>query len=263
MYEFIPLAEVQKLLTFHPLKTYRLFSRLRQEGKLHEESGWITRDNQILIHMPQFVAELQAAGYSNFIRDEINRFQEISDDNQMKSDEIERNQMKSYTDENMASFREDLKSDDFKRNQTISNDEQVISNEINSNHIKSGDQQTISNDFIHAQKEVVHVKDDMIQMLKTALDRAEKRIEHLEGSNDQLANQNNRLTQLTYLLMAPERRPGADTSEEPQHREAYTTTPGNDERTAEYQPEPPEETPNANDGYEETPPESRDQSHSF
>lgn len=264
MYEFIPLAEIQKLLTFHPLKTYRLFSRMRQEGKLHEESGWITRDNQILIHMPQFVAELQAAGYSNFIRDEIKRFQEISDDNQMKSNEIERNQMKSDTNENTPSFREDLKSFDFKRNQTISNDEQVISNEINSNQMKSDDQQTISNDFIRAQKEVVHVKDEMIQVLKTALDRAEKRIEHLEGNNDQLANQNHRLTQLTYLLMAPERKPDAEASGQPQHREAYTTAPDNDDWHSEHTPEPPEETPEApHAAYEETPPEPSDQSYSL
>jgi hypothetical protein len=263
MYDFIPLAEIQKLLTFHPLKTYRLFSRMRQEGKLHEESGWITRDNQILINMPQFVAELQAAGYSNFIIDDIKRFQEISDDKQMKSDEIERNQMKSATDENMASLREDLKSDDFKRNQTISNDEQVISNEINSNQMKSDDQQTISNDFIKAKGAVIQVKDEMIKMLQQTLDRAEKRIEHLEGNNDQLTLQNNRLTQLTYLLMAPERKPHAEANDQPRHHEAYTMTPDNDEQSVTEEPhEAQEETTQAYAEYEETPPEHNNQPYS-
>jgi hypothetical protein len=222
MHDFIPLAEIQKLFTFHPLKTYRLFSRFRQEGKLHEESGWITRDNQILINMPQFIVELQAVGYSNFLRDEINRFQEISNDEQMKSDEIERNQVKPEMEENTAHFREEMKSADYKSNQTISSDEQMISNENSSNQMKSSSDQMISDDFIRAKEAIIDAKDEIIKVLQTSLDRAEKRIEHLEGSNDQLAQQNQRLTHLTYVLVAPERK-AEPTS--PRYTEAYTVPP--------------------------------------
>jgi hypothetical protein len=141
----------------------------------------------------------------------------------------------------------------------ISSDDQMISNEINSNQMKSDDQQTISNDFIKAQETVIHVKDEMIQMLRIALDRAEKRIEHLEGSNDQLAGQNNRLTQLTYLLMAPERKPNAEANEHTRHRDAYTMPPDNDEFENENTPEPQEESWQQPEAYQASAAETNDQ----
>lgn len=187
MHEFIPLSEIQKILTFHPLKTYRLFSRFKLEGRLKELSGWLIRDGRILVSMPQLIVELESEGYKNFLRDEIIGNQEISNSNQMKSD-----------DEHMKSFEiESNHIEDIKQDVKPQNSNDNVSNEIENNHLKSNDNQMITN-------EIIRSKDEIITILKTNLEHSEKRIDHLEKNNESMSKQNLRLTQLTYMLMAPQ-----------------------------------------------------------
>lgn len=211
MHEFIPLSEIQKLFTFHPLKTYRLFSRFKQEGRLKELSGWLMRDGRILVSMPQLIVELESDGYKNFLRDENIGNQNISNSNQKKSD-----------DEHMKSFEiEGNQTRDIDRDFKPQNSTNDLSNEIIRNDMKSDENQMISN-------EIVRSKDEIIAILKTNLERADKRIDHLEKNNESMSKQNLRLTQLTYMLMAPQ-----------QSREGEQATPPhkNTQDASAYDPE--------------------------
>src|SRR5262245_57090938 len=98
---FTPLPEIQKMLTFSPIKTYRLFVQLRLQGKLKADIDWIRRDNTICIDVTRFFVELEAKGYKNFLHEE---YREVNtndfNSHHLKSDDIERNQSQDIIDEN-------------------------------------------------------------------------------------------------------------------------------------------------------------------
>src|ERR671924_433716 len=95
---FFPLTEIQKMLVFSPIKTYRLFVKLKQEGRFREEQDWIIRDQKLFIDLPRFFTELESDGYKNIVQDdfigvlpnssEINRHHLKSNDFNRNQDEI-------------------------------------------------------------------------------------------------------------------------------------------------------------------------------
>src|SRR5215467_550895 len=90
---FTPLPEIQKMLTFSPIKTYRLFVQLRLQGKLKPELDWIRRDKTICIDVTRFFVELEAKGYKHFLKEEYSEVHTHDfSGHQLISDEIERNQ---------------------------------------------------------------------------------------------------------------------------------------------------------------------------
>src|SRR5690349_19913760 len=135
---FTPLPDIQKMLTFSPIKTYRLFVQLRLQGKLRAELDWIRRDNTICIDVQRFFVELEAKGYKHFLKEE---FQEVHTNDfsshQLKSDEIERNQLQEDADENKPPNEEEVKSDENNRHQTISDDNNSHQLKSNDNEMKS------------------------------------------------------------------------------------------------------------------------------
>jgi hypothetical protein len=194
---FTPLPEIQKMLTFSPIKTYRLFVQLRLQGKLRPELDWIWRDKTICIDMSRFFVELEAKGYKNFLQEE---FREMNTNdfnrNQLLSNEIERNQVQESTNENKPPNQVEMKSDDNNQHQTISDDNK-------SNQMKSHDNELKSFVIASDISETLQTKNEMITILKEGIARAEREAQYLREANKDLSQQNQQLTKLTFMLMAP------------------------------------------------------------
>ncbi len=185
------------MLTFSPIKTYRLFVQLRLQGKLKADVDWIRRDNTMCIDVTRFFVELEAKGYKNFLHDEYREVNATDfNSHQMKSNEIERNQSDEHVDENIAKNYDEVKSNDNKRFQTISND-------INSNQMKSDDNTMTTSVPAGEMSETLKTKEEMITVLKEGIARAEREAQYLRDANKDLSQQNQQLTKLTFLLMAP------------------------------------------------------------
>jgi hypothetical protein len=136
---FFPLSEIQKMLVFSPIKTYRLFVKLKQEGRFREEQDWIIRDQKLFIDLPRFFTELETDGYKNIVQDDfigvLPHSPEISR-HQMNSSDIERNQTEIIAhekrEENVHAADPSLKSDDIIRNQVNTNEAEMKSGDITS-----------------------------------------------------------------------------------------------------------------------------------
>jgi len=187
MYENLtPLGEIQKMLTFHPFKTYRLFTRLKKENKLIEDQDWVLRDNKYLIDLPRFYTEVEAIGFKNFKRDE-------SISNHMQTDEsiYDANASISNQDENDEQGK--IRSEE---NKPLADDSKVQPDESISNQTQtpdSSERQSERVDDLHIIikgliKDKEHFQDQSVKLLEL---------------NQSLADQNRELTQMTHLLVAP------------------------------------------------------------
>ncbi len=185
------------MLTFSPIKTYRLFVQLRLQGKLKADMDWIRRDNTICIDVARFFVELEAKGYKHFLHED---YREVNTNDfnghHMKSDEIERNQLNETIDENITKNYDEVQSDDNKRFQSISNDD-------NSHQLKSNDNTMTASVTAGEISETLKTKEEMIAVLKEGIARAEREAQYLRDANKDLSQQNQQLTKLTFLLMAP------------------------------------------------------------
>jgi len=190
---FTPLSEIQKMLTFHPFKTYRLFVRFRKENKLIEEQDWIVRDKRILIDMPRFYTELEAVGYKNFKRDE-------SISNEMHA-----------PDSNNVIYASTSKQDvNIEREKITASEIKEVAEDSTSNGMQAPDnseQQNERADDLH-----IIIK-GLIKDKEHFQDQSKKLLE----LNQSLADQNRELTQMTHLLVAPK---GGRITEE--HEEGFS-----------------------------------------
>jgi len=189
MYEnFTPLGEIQKLLTFHPFKTYRLFVRLKKENKLIEEQDWVLRDNKYLIDLPRFYTEVAAIGFKNFKRDE-------SISNHTQTPESINADSASISNQDGIDDQEKIRADE---NSQLADDSKTHTDESISNHTQTpsyGEQQDGEANILHAiitglEKDKEHFKEQSIKLLEL---------------NQALAEQNRELTEMTHLLVAPKK----------------------------------------------------------
>jgi hypothetical protein len=232
---FTPLPEIQKMLTFSPIKTYRLYAQLRLEGKLRAEIDWIRRDNTTCIDVSRFFVELEAKGYKNFLKPEFQEMKSIDitlqeseiNRNQMQSNDIERNHLPTSVDENTPKNYAEVKSDEIERHQVISDDSK-------SHQVKSDEIEELSPSATREMSETLKTKDEVITILKEGIERAEREAHHLREANKDLAKQNDQLTKLsteqnkqlkslTFLLVSP--RQTRNTDDSPRWQETSSQTP--------------------------------------
>ncbi len=176
---FTPLSEVQKMLTFHPFKTYRLFVRFKKEGKLREDQEWMVRDKKILVDLPRFYTEIEQIGFKNFKRDET-----IS--NNMQAPETISNHPENVERENTIPRADEEIADDSKAqvNATISNHMQAP----DSSEQQSGIVASLNAKIEDLTKDKEHFREQAIKLLEL---------------NQSIADQNRELTDMTHLLVAP------------------------------------------------------------
>ena len=124
MQNFYSLTEIQKMLTFSPIKTWREFNKLRKKGNLKEGTDWVMRDNKTLIDLPRFFSKLEAIGYKNIIVEEY-ASQMKPGDNKVKPDEIERNRDEIILEEKTPKIKKLDDEDEIKRDQ-VKPDETVL-----------------------------------------------------------------------------------------------------------------------------------------
>jgi hypothetical protein len=189
---FLPLSDIQKMLNFTPIKTYRLFKKFVRQNKLPEISGWIRRDNQILIDISQFYALLDSHGYKNFLRDDFKRFHLKSNDNQVISNEITGEEV---DEEFQQPEPEKVKSNDF-------NMDEVKSNDFNRNQLNTNENQNSNNNDIKLHREIIDTLRDSLERSEKEADILREQVRNLSGQNTELSRQN---VQLTYVLVAPKK----------------------------------------------------------
>ena len=206
MQNFLSLTEIQKMLTFSPIKTWREFNKLRQNGKLKEGIDWVMRDKKTLIDMPRFFSELESIGYKNIIVEEY-AFQMKTDDNKMLSNETIRNQNEIIPEEKTPENKDVVEESENKRNQVISDETTLKSNE---------------NERITTA--VLEAKNETITELKKSVDRAEKEAETLRKGNLSLMEQVSSLTNITHRLMAPRQAENREQTHEPNTQEPKVIT---------------------------------------
>jgi len=187
---FTPLSEIQKLLTFHPFKTYRLFVRFKKEGKLREDQEWMVRDKKILVDLPRFYTEIEQIGFKNFKRDEIigNHMQApVTISNHPENDERENTT---------------LRDDD-----EIADDSKTQVNATISNHMQAPDSSGQPSEEVGSMHMIIS---GLIKDKEHFLDQNKK----LLVLNQSLADQNRDLTRMTRLLVAPKMKPITEENEE-------------------------------------------------
>jgi hypothetical protein len=249
---FFPLSEIQKMLVFSPIKTYRLFVKLKQEGRFREEQDWIIRDQKLFIDLPRFFTELETDGYKNIVQDDfigvLPQSSEISR-HHMNSDDIERNQTEitpqEKREETIHAADPSLKSDDIIRNHLNTNEDDLKSGDINSATLMSAE-------IVRAKTEIIDVLKESLQQANEQLMRAERDKEHYRKEMEYISQQNQRLTQLTYMLSAPKREPAV---REAMHdrTQVYTESVGEQQKEEEMGQEPAARDAAVQE--EETPPE--------
>jgi len=193
--EFTLFSEIQKQLTFHHHKTWRLLNKLRTEGKMRVDEDWMLRDKKLFVNMPRFYTELEALGQQHFIKEEFLPNRLTSDETKLTSDESEQNQSEIVNDESMPPVAEKPKSVEIIRNDLIADDDKR-------NHMSSD--------------EGSGAKDKIITLLEDAVERAEKEATTLRTSVTSLLAQNEKLTQMTHLLVAPKAAEQGSTPQQPQ-----------------------------------------------
>jgi len=176
MQNFIPLSEIQKAFTFSPIKTYRLFAQLRLQGSLNKDIDWIFQDNKILLDIARFFTELENRGYKNFLREEYSDLHPKSIENSSTPDEII---------SEPTEIAEEEKNEETGK-EVISSDTEIISDT----------NQMISSD-------IIGVKNEIIEILKEGVARAEREAETLRSANGVLLAQNQQLSNVAYRLMPP------------------------------------------------------------
>lgn len=241
------------MLVFSPIKTYRLFVKLKQEGRLREEQDWIARDQKLFLDVPRFFTELEADGYKNMLREDVlTVFPQATEiiRNHLKSNDIERNQHEFAADEKREENSEvadpPVKSNEIRRNQMNTNENSLQSDDI-------AEPPRIAAEIVQAKNEIIEVLKESLRQTNEQLTRAERDKEHYRKEMDYLAQQNQRLTQLTYMLSAPNREPKR--SEPPPDRSHVYTGPVGEQEEEEEREEPAVRVDEAQD--EETPMDPR------
>ena len=67
--DFTPFSEVQKMFPHSPTTTWRLFDKLKLQGKLAEgaDADFVKTGGNLYIRLPRFFTELEAAGYKGVV----------------------------------------------------------------------------------------------------------------------------------------------------------------------------------------------------
>jgi len=99
--------------------------------------------------------------------------------------------------ENIHAADSSVKSDDIIRNQVNTNEDEL----------KSADIKLMSAEIVRAKSEIIDVLKESLQQANEHLARAERDKEHYRKEMEYISQQNQRLTQLTYMLTAPKREP--------------------------------------------------------
>ncbi len=182
-------SEIQKQYTFSPIKTFRLFDRLRRENKLVEQQDWYKNDGKLFVDATRFFAELEGLGYTNsVVSDDIKRYQMRTDEFINEENEITARQKIRETSEQVKSDGNDLPKNEIERNHLKQNEITLPENEPA--EVASPPEQG------SVLGQILEVKDELIDTLK-------KDVDHFRLANEELISQNKELTRMTRLLVAP------------------------------------------------------------
>ena len=180
-------SEIQKQYTFSPIKTFRLFDRLRRENKLVEQQDWYKNDGKLFVDATRFFAELEGLGYTNsVVSNGFKSFHLVSNENENEQNEITAREKIRETSEQVKSDGNDLPKNEIERNH-------LKPDEIK---IAEAEQAAPSPEQGNVLAQVVSVKDELIDTLK-------KDVDHFRSANEDLIAQNRELTHMTRLLVAP------------------------------------------------------------
>lgn len=204
---FMLFSELQKKLSFSPIKTWRLLKQFRDEGRMQEPDDCMLQDRKLYVNVPRFIVELEHLGYANVKSDDITSGGVISSEIKQIIDEL--NLISSEITE--RSIQEEMKSDDITDDQPkpkfVAEDfpvksatQNLKSNDITNSNLKP-------DDFTNLSREILEAKNEVIETLKGSIQSKENDVVQLRAVISDLTQQLKNTTQqnawLTNLLVAP------------------------------------------------------------
>jgi hypothetical protein len=208
---FMLFSDIQKKLSFSPIKTWRLLKQLRDDGRMQEQDDCMFQDRKLYVNVPRFIVELEQLGYANVKSDDITSGGVISSEIKKIVDEL--NLISSEITE--GRIQEEMKSDDFTHDNSkpnfvaedplmTSSAQNLKSNDFNNSNNSSNFK---SNDFNKISREMLETKNELIETLRGSVkDKKEENAELRKMLSESLQRNDKLTQQITFLsnvLAAP------------------------------------------------------------